>query len=82
MIDSGSSRHITGFREVLDSMTEESDEDITIGDDSTYPIRGVGTCTIKLKTGITLRLEGVLYVPGIKRNLVSISALEDVYLTG
>lgn len=77
VIDSGSSRHITGFKELLETMTEESDEEVTIGDDSSYPVRGIGTCTIKLKTGISIQLTGVLFVPGIKRNLLSISALED-----
>lgn len=77
VIDNGSSRHITRFREVLNSMKEENDEEVTIGDDSTHPVKKVGTCTIKLKSGVSLQLRGVLYVPGIKRYLVSISALED-----
>lgn len=77
VIDSGSSIHITGFREVLDSMKEENDEEVTIGDDSTHPVKGVGTCTIKLNSSVSLQVRGVLYVPGIKRNLVSISTLED-----
>lgn len=64
VIEGGSSRHITGFREVLDFMREENDKDVTIGDDSTHPVKGVGNCTIKLKLGVSLQLEGVLYVPG------------------
>ncbi|XP_059069262.1 retrovirus-related Pol polyprotein from transposon RE1 isoform X1 [Cryptomeria japonica] len=57
VIDSGSSRHITGFREILDSMIEKDDEEVTIGDDSSHPVRGIGTCTIKLKSGMSLNLK-------------------------
>lgn len=77
VIDSGASRHITGFKEHLDSLIVNSNEEVTIGDDSSYPVKGIGTCTINLNSGISLQLTNVLYVPGIKRNLVSISALED-----
>lgn len=58
-------------------MEKGSNEEVTIGDDSAHPVKGVGTCTIKLKSGISIQLTGVLFVPGIKRNLVSISTLED-----
>ncbi|XP_057820015.1 uncharacterized protein LOC131032929 [Cryptomeria japonica] len=54
VIDSVSSKHITGFREVLDSMIEETDEEVTIGDDFAYPVRGIGTCIISLKSGLSL----------------------------
>ena len=77
VIDNGSSRHITRFREHLDTMVEETDEVVTIGDDSTHPIKGVGICTAKLKSGFSIQFTGVLYVLGIKRILVSISTLED-----
>lgn len=77
VIDSGASRHITGFREHLDTLVENSNEEVTIGDDSNYPVMGIGTCNINLKSGISLQRTGVLFVPGIKRNIVSVSALED-----
>ena len=38
---------------------------------------GFGNCNIQIKSGISLQLFKVLYVLGIKRNLLSISALED-----
>jgi hypothetical protein len=40
-------------------------------------VKGVGTSTFQLDSDIPLQLSEVLYVPGMKRNLVSISALED-----
>jgi hypothetical protein len=77
VIDSGSSRHIIEFKEHLDTLVENYDEEVTIGDDSNYPIKRIGTCTKNLKSTISLQLTGVLFVPRIKRNLVSISTLED-----
>lgn len=58
-------------------MQIETGEEVTIGYDSAHSVKGIGTCTIKLKSGNSIQLSGVLYVPGIKRNLISISALED-----
>ena len=51
--------------------------EVTIGDDSTHLVKGIGTCTIKLKFGSSIQLSRVLYVPGIKRNLISIPTLKD-----
>ena len=50
---------------------------VTIGDNSTYPVKGFGTCSIKLKDRTTLNLKDVFFVPGIKRNPISISSLTD-----
>lgn len=77
IIDSGASRHITGFRDQFKTLEEDFSEEVTIGDNSTYPAKRVGTCSIKLKSGATILLKDVLFVPGIKRNLVSISSLVD-----
>lgn len=50
---------------------------MTIGDNFTYPVKGIGTCSIHLSTRVTLHLKDVLFVPGIKRNLISIFGLAD-----
>lgn len=67
----------TSFRDKFESFSEQNLEEVTIGDNSTRPIKGIGSCSIYLNSGITLQLNNVLYVPGIKRNLVSISGLSD-----
>ena len=77
VIDSGSSRHIMGYKETLDFLSKKVKGEVTIGDNSTHSIKGIGSYTLKLKIGNTLLLKDVLYVPGIKRNLISITALED-----
>ena len=56
VIDSGASRHITGYKEVLDSTLEEVNDKVTIGDNFTHPIKGIGNCTLKLKLDIFLHL--------------------------
>lgn len=48
VIDSGASRHLTGFKEHLDFTKEDYDDEETIGDNTSYPIKGIGTCTINL----------------------------------
>jgi hypothetical protein len=77
IIDSGASRHITGFKDKFESFSECTAEEVTIGDNSTHPIKGIGACSIQLTSGITLQLDNVLSVLGIKRNLVSVSGLSD-----
>ena len=45
-----------------------------LGDDSEYPIRGIGEASYKLDFGKPMKMKYVLYVPGLKKNLLSISA--------
>jgi hypothetical protein len=41
-------------------------------------VRGVGNVRFQLEFGELLELDGVLFVPGLRVNLLSVSALEDV----
>jgi hypothetical protein len=41
-------------------------------------VRGVGNVRFKLEFGVLLELDGVLFVPGLRVNLLSVSVLEDV----
>ena len=78
LIDSGASRHITRFKEALSDIVEkDTNLEIILGDNSTYPMKGTGTVTRHLSQGQALDLQDVLYVPNLKKNLVSISAMED-----
>lgn len=77
IIDRGASRHMIGFRNQFETFREYCTEEVTIGDNSTYPVKGIGTCSLQIKIGETLQLKDVLFVPGIKRNLISISGLVD-----
>ena len=47
-----------------------------LGDDYHYPIKGVEEASYKLESEKLLKMKDVLYVPGLKKNLLSISRLE------
>jgi transposase InsO family protein len=77
LIDSGASKNMTGQRNILSCISEKKfSQKMTLGDDYQYPIKGVGESNHKLNLGNSLKMKDVLYVPGLKKNLLSISALE------
>ena len=47
-----------------------------LGDDYKYPIKGSGEVSYKLDSGKTLKMKFVLYSLGLKKNLLSIFALD------
>ena len=52
MIDSGASKHMTGFKESLSCLEQkESPHKAILGDDSQYPIKGLGEAPYKLDSG-------------------------------
>jgi hypothetical protein len=78
LIDSGASRHMTGERVNLSSMMEKrTSHRVELGDNNSYAVKGIGKASIELKSGKNVHLNNVLYVPSLKKNLVSISCLED-----
>jgi hypothetical protein len=77
LIDSGASKHMTGQKNILSCVSEKKfSQKVTLGDNYQYPIKGVGESNFKLNSGNSLKMKDVLYVPGLKKNLLSISALE------
>jgi hypothetical protein len=78
VIDSGASKHMTGQKDILSSLIEkELPQKVSLGDDYQYPIKGMGESTYKLDSGTPMRMKVVLYVPGLKNNILSISALDN-----
>jgi hypothetical protein len=78
IIDSGASRHMTRDQDRLSNLNEKKTSyKVELGDKSTYPVEGFGQASVKLKSGNKVHLRNVLYVPGLEKNLVSISCLED-----
>eukprot|EP00253_Pinus_taeda_P027649 PITA_27649 len=75
---SGASRHFTGYKEALSNLLEKkTNREIILGDNVAYPVKGIGIFTLHLNQGQTLNLQEVLYVPDLKKNLVSIYMMED-----
>ena len=48
-----------------------------LGNEASYEIKGTGSVKFQLKCGSMLHLEEVLYVPGLKKNLISVAVLES-----
>ena len=77
-IDSGASRHMTGARDMFTEISETGLElEIVLGDDTVVRAVGRGTICFDRESMQPMILRDVLYVPGLKKNLVSVSAIED-----
>jgi len=50
---------------------------VELGDNKSYAVRGLGSTSLKLENGTKLHLNNILYIPGLKKNLLSIYFLED-----
>ena len=48
-----------------------------MGDDYEYIMKGIGESSYKLESGTYMKMKEVLYVQGLKKNLLSISALDN-----
>lgn len=40
-------------------------------------MKGIGSTLLEIKSGGSIQLSNILYVPSLKKNLLSISCLED-----
>jgi hypothetical protein len=69
---------MTGYRDHLTDLVEKEFRiHVVLGDNARYNVKGVGSSTFQFDSNIPLQLSEVLYVLGMKRNLVSLSELED-----
>jgi hypothetical protein len=71
LVDSGASRHMTGYRNSLKSLTEKNSSlQVELGDNARYAVKGVGTTSFQLESGNSLNMNDVLFVPGLRKNLL------------
>jgi hypothetical protein len=78
LVDSGASTHVTGYKDILsDFKTKSFTEQVELGDRKCYKIEGVGSISFRLESRARLHVDEVLYVPGLKKNLLSVATLED-----
>jgi hypothetical protein len=78
LIDSGSSKHMKSYKYTISNLIEkEFPHKVSLGNDYQYPIKGMGESTYKLDSRTLMRMKEVIYVPGLKKNLCSISALDN-----
>jgi hypothetical protein len=78
LVDSGASRHMTGDKNVLaDFKQVQFSSQVELGDDASYAIKGIGSTSFQMVSGVFLQIENIHYVPGLTKNLISVEVLED-----
>jgi hypothetical protein len=64
--------------EIFSSLTERDLKvHVELGDDAKYAVKGEGTITFQLESGGSFDAHDVLYIPGLKKNFLSVLAMED-----
>ncbi|KAL8116818.1 hypothetical protein AgCh_023112 [Apium graveolens] len=77
IIDSGCSHHVTGNDSVISGLRKhDGDRIIVTADDSAYPVVKEGVVEIG-GDNTNIRLDDVYHVPGLKKNLVSVSQITN-----
>ncbi|MCO5568445.1 hypothetical protein L7F22_022144 [Adiantum nelumboides] len=73
-LDTGATHNMTGtqswlhnYRPLLNTM------EVRLGDDGAYTAQGVGSVSLKLPNGAITRIHNVYYIPGLAKNLLSVS---------
>jgi hypothetical protein len=77
-IDNGASSHMTGVREHFTDLRDvEVGMEIALGDDTIVRFVGPGIITFQRDGLPPILFRDVLYVPGLKKNLILVSTLQD-----
>ena len=74
-IDTGATRHVCSSKEMFTSFEPLDGEKVFMGNSASSTIEGHGKVLLKMTSGKQLTLNNVLYVPEIRKNLVSGSLL-------
>jgi hypothetical protein len=77
-VDFGASVHMTCNKNWYANFKEtQNGANIYLGDDRTHQIKGYGDIPVTLLNGTVCHIRNVVYVPGIKKNLISVSTITD-----
>ena len=69
---------MTGFKQNLVNYRDKKfNVKVELGDDGTYDIKGFGSTSFQLHTANVFHIDEILYVPGLKKNLISVAVLES-----
>lgn len=75
---SGASFDMTENQEFFSGLEgKELQMHIGMGDDGRYSANGIGTIYFHREYGSPLKVKDVMYVPGLKKNIILVSMLED-----
>ena len=78
LVESGASKHMTCYKDSLSNLThKDSPYKVKLGYDYQYLIKGVGESSYKLDSRKPMKMKEVLYVPRLKKNVLSISRLDE-----
>jgi hypothetical protein len=68
---------MTGARELFDSFTKtDSNLYVELGMRTKHAVRGSGTASFRLESGEVMRVSNVLWVPKLRRSVLSFSEIE------
>ncbi|WRX29264.1 hypothetical protein QQP08_021751 [Theobroma cacao] len=76
-LDSAFATHICYQKDYFDLLQEGVVGNLTLGNKSIVKIMGLGVVKIKMFDGVVRSLDGVAYVPKIRKNLISLSLLDS-----
>ena len=76
-LDSAASYHYTPHQEWISDFTAKDLGKVYLVDDGLLHYRGAGEMHIQTASNVKFKLTGVRYVPGLKRNLISVGQLDD-----
>ncbi|CAJ2677087.1 unnamed protein product [Trifolium pratense] len=74
-LDTGCTTHMTGRKDWFTSLKATQNHNVKFADNSSLAVQAIGDVTIKRKDGKCSVISGVLYIPGMKCNLLSIGQL-------
>ncbi|CAH9133608.1 unnamed protein product, partial [Cuscuta epithymum] len=74
-VDTGATRHICSNRELFITFEPSNGEKVWMGNSVHSAVEGVGKVVLKITSGKELTLNQVLFVPEIRKNLISGSLL-------
>eukprot|EP00253_Pinus_taeda_P016741 PITA_16741 len=77
LIDLGASFHFTPHRECFCEYEKYDGGDVFLGDDRKARIIDCGKVKLKLQGGRVRTISGVLHIPALTKNMISVSMLDD-----
>ena len=80
MIDTGATYHVCPKRDWFSSFEKLDGCSVIMSDDRPCHKEEIGTVLVKMFDGMVRELKDVRYVPQLKMNLISVSALKALYL--
>ena len=63
ILDSGCTFHMSFNKEWFENLTEVKNESVFMGDDDKCVVHGIGSITLRLEIGKSIKLTNVRYVP-------------------